>query len=116
GPVVTFAHNEGLDSVLSGFTLRNGNGERHGGGVMVSHASPTIAENIIALNLGCTGAGVGVHFGSPLIVSHAIHDNSLTCTGGGPGGAGVMVNGASHTIIRHNVIERNRAPNAPGGG
>ena len=33
GPVVTFDHNEGRDSILKGFTLTNGSAD-HGGGIL----------------------------------------------------------------------------------
>src|SRR5215471_4866234 len=54
--VVTFSTNEGSSSVLSGFTLQNGNAMNfpyvEGGGIAIEEASPTIKGNIIQNNLG----------------------------------------------------------------
>ena len=71
-PVVTFKTSEGNSSVLKGFTLQNGKAtfaaSYTGGGVSISGASPTITENVITKNQGgCSGIGIGIYFGSPII-------------------------------------------------
>src|SRR5262245_27286033 len=53
GSVVTFASGETLQSVLYGFTLRNGKASSSslaGGGIRISNSSPTIVGNIISGN------------------------------------------------------------------
>src|SRR6516225_56407 len=50
GSVVTFASGEGLQSVLNGFTVRNGNAASSaldGGGIRIANSSPTITGNFI---------------------------------------------------------------------
>jgi hypothetical protein len=63
GPVVTFASDEGRDSVLDGFTIRNGNAGS-GGGIYISSASPTLRNLIVTNNratgLYARGGGLGV--------------------------------------------------------
>jgi len=63
GPVVTFASDEGRDSVLDGFTVRNGNAG-FGGGISISSASPTLRNLIVTNNLAtgsfARGGGIAV--------------------------------------------------------
>ena len=106
GPVASFRTNEGPDSELRGFTLRNGSGTYPlgGGGVEILWASPTISANVIAGNSGCGGGGIGIRFGSPVVEHNIIRDNTLTCTGGGPGGGGISVAGYSRAVIQSNWV------------
>src|SRR5215468_1963313 len=61
GPVVTFASNETLSSLLTGFTLQNGDAGNtypdEGGGIKVESASPTIKSNIIQSSKASNGGG-----------------------------------------------------------
>ena len=69
GTVVMFITNEGRNSVLSGFTITNGNSyynnqnlgilDYEGGGIYVNSASPTITNNVITANVAC-GDGAGI--------------------------------------------------------
>src|SRR5215470_14292981 len=78
GPVVTFATSEGRQSVLNGFTVRNGKNSTSGvgGGIRTSNSSPTITGNIITHNSASTaGGGVGIQSGAPLVQGNSIKDN-----------------------------------------
>ena len=121
--VVTFNSNETATSVLSGFTIQNGNAYnapagQEGGGIAVDQASPIIKDNIIQNNFGkSTGGGIDVYFGSPLIEGNIIRNNSQTpLLSGGSGGGGLGVGGNGATQIIGNVIEHNTWPTAFGGG
>lgn len=84
--VVTFRNNEGLDSVLDGFTITNGNGtyiplHYRGGGILCKESSPTIVNNIIVAN----------------------YPNAYNAIGGG------IYCGDSTAFIAYNLIQRNTA-------
>lgn len=117
GTVVTFASGEGRDSVLSGFTLQNGNGVPYdAGGVEISRSSPTLTGNRITANRACSGVGVTVRFGSPLIRGNVITGNAQAGCSGGVGGGGVAVVGAAAAELLDNVISNNTLSSADGGG
>src|SRR6185369_3501348 len=61
GPVVTFATAEGRDSILDGFTVRNGQAG-YGAGIYINSASPTVRNSILTSNraTGTFGRGGGV--------------------------------------------------------
>lgn len=121
GTVVSFRSGEGRDSVLQGFTLRNGFGGLTfpyydaGGGVWVYGTSPTVLDNIIEDNLACVGAGISVEFGSPLIQGNVIQRNRQAGCSGGTGGGGIAVGGASSAEIIQNVIAENVTGSFGGG-
>jgi len=120
--VVTFSSNEALSSVLSGFTIQNGDAsnslEAGGGGIDVEAGSPTIRGNIIQNNTGSNaGGGIGVDFASPLIQGNIIRNNTQSAgVTGGVGGGGISVVGASSAQIIGNVIQNNSWPSSSGGG
>ena len=116
GSVVTFANSEGADSVLDGFTLRNGSGTdflwfvfwiKAGGGVFCyGYASPTIVNNIIADNTAEFGGGIWC-FGltSPVIRGNRIAANTAERHGGG-----VYILLSNHIAsLEDNIIEDNQA-------
>src|SRR5215471_1260479 len=79
--VVTFSSNETPSSILSGFTVQNGDANgtpnEEGGGIAIEKASPTIENNIIQNNLGVyAGGGIAVNSGSPLLQGNVIRNNS----------------------------------------
>lgn len=115
--VVTFDSNETSASVLSGFTVQNGDAQE-GGGVQVEGASPTIQNNIIQNNRGINGGGgIGLGFASPLIDHNIIRANTQDSGySGGIGGGGISVRGASTAQIMGNTIQSNTWPTAFGGG
>jgi hypothetical protein len=120
GPVVTFSKGEGAQSVLTGFTIQNGNAVSQsydGGGILISGASPTIAINNIENNIAAAdGGGIYVNFGSPLIHDNLISNNTEITGYSGGNGMGIYIGGASAAQVIHNLILNNSAPEGSGGG
>ena len=128
GSVVTFISNETAQSILDGFTVRNGGGTDGlippisiplGGGIIIQNASPTIKNCIIRDNIvldngmGASGGGIAVLPNSaPIIQNCLIVNNSCTDNGGGSGGGGVVP--SAGTQIINCTISNNSAPK--GGG
>src|SRR5262245_2486473 len=114
--VVVFTSGERRDSVLNGFTLQNGRrvqgpvpGTAQGGGIKVEAASsPTITNNVIRNNQACTGGGIGIASGSPLIQLKTITGNGNSGCGGGGGGIGIV--GPTSAVILDNVVSDNMNP------
>ncbi len=140
GTVVTFSTEEGPTSVLTGFTIQNGETEYSGSGIAISHASPTVTYNKVINNIGCQAVGIEVQASSGLIQGNVIHNNQqLTCSGGTVGGGigvygeaqiignvisynvidfdggGIGLDEAGSPTIRNNIIMGNTAENAGGG-
>ncbi len=105
---VNFDSGEGLNSVLQGFTVRNG------GGVSINRASPRIVGNRILENSKCSGAGVYILLASPIVQDNIISGNRTTC-GGGDGG-GIYIRGTASAQILGNVISNNVVLAGHGGG
>ena len=127
GTVVSFHHAEGRGSVLTGFTVQNGNadaqatapGTYEGGGIYISNASPTIERNVIQNNRSCTnGAGIEASFSSALIESNTITGNQASADGcgGGIDGGGIEIGGNGQTQLIGNTISNNSAPSGGGVG
>lgn len=119
GSVVCFVNNEGLDSVLDGFTISNGSGTYstdypgyyEGGGVLCDGASPTIINNsIIDNNPGgpgrwTQGGGVAcIRGASPLISCNMITSNTAY-----RGGAIYVRSVGSSPVISRNELRDNIA-------
>jgi hypothetical protein len=121
GPVVTFNSGEGSQSVLSGFTLRNGkagfSAALRGGGIRIENSSPTITGNVITNNVaGDGGGGISSSFGSPAIRGNSITNNGqIPGWSGGVGGGGVSIVGASAVQLLSNTISGNSWPSSGGG-
>jgi hypothetical protein len=115
GSVVTFTHGEGRDSVLEGFTIRNGLATSRGGGIWVSSASPVIRGNVITANRGCVGAGISVEQSNALIERNTITANIQGGCSGATTGGGVLIAGNSTAVVRENTISFNSGV-AFGGG
>ncbi|MHC4943462.1 MAG: right-handed parallel beta-helix repeat-containing protein [Planctomycetota bacterium] len=104
GSVVTLQSGEGLDSVLDGFTLTNGNAGAGGGLYCTNNSSPTIMNCTISWN-SATGDGGGVYCqdnSSPAITGNAIMDNSAVGFGGG-----ICCWDSSSPTIMNNIIAGN---------
>jgi hypothetical protein len=115
GSVVTFSTNETTSSVISGFTIRNGNsyvsGYGGGGINLTGGASATITGNIITTNYACgDGTAIENAGGAPVIKGNFIVNNTEATYCGGGSGA-VYVNGGSGAQVSGNVV----AANYPGG-
>lgn len=119
--VVTFASGETATSLLQGFTLQNGRANLSspsfgdGGGIRIHNSSPSIRGNIIIGNRACTGPGISVRSGSPVIEENTIANNSQAGCGGGTGGAGIGIVGDSTAVVRRNYIVNNTIGAAGGG-
>jgi hypothetical protein len=101
--------NFGVDSntVISGFTIRNGN-MMDGGGISCIAASPCIINNIISNN--SIGSGIWIDSGDPIIINNIISHNT------GYDGGGISCWMFSNPIIAHNLIEHNTATSTYGSG
>lgn len=119
-PVATFSSGEGVESVLSHFTLQHGIATSDtsfgGGGVSIGGSSPTIEHNIIQNNASCgEGGGIAVSAGSPIIKENMIKNNFQSGCSGGPGGGGIALLSAGSAQIIGNHIEHNVWPGNGGG-
>lgn len=115
GSVVTFRSGETPNAILSGFTLRGGYNLYWGAGINISSSSPTIRDNIITENRGCSGVGIYSYFSSPRIENNVITRNAISgCTGGW--GIGIYIGGNSAARIIGNTITENTGGAASGGG
>ena len=82
GSGVRFDSGEGLDSVLEGFTIKNGSGtiglggQYYGGGIFCKGSSPTVKNNIIHGNKAYSGGGIySYSYSSPTILNNRIYGN-----------------------------------------
>jgi len=108
GPTVYFADGEGADSVVDGFTIRNGY-SASGGGVYCEDSSPMIQNNIISENIaGAGGGGIYCLRSSPTIQNNTIGLNDASY------GGGIGCEEGSAPAITNNTIDGNSA--AVGGG
>jgi len=105
--VVSFHRGEGRDSVLSGFTITNGQGNRifspdeHRGGGIYCVAAATITGNIITENYLPYGSGGGIYCkGDALIEDNEISSNSANF------GGGIRL-GSNNPIVSGNYISGN---------
>ena len=105
-----FQNGEGQDSVLSGFTITNGQAD-FGGGIACFNSSPTITNCIVTENdaqsftpFDGMGGGIYCEASSPIISNSIISKNSAAQFGGGI----ASQNGSSPSITDCSIIE-NRA-------
>ncbi len=120
--VVYFHSDEGSNSILSGFTIRNGYSGQ-GAGIYLSASSPTISHCTIRDNQAetgdssCAGGGIYGSASSPVISSCTIKGNVATSTIASSGG-GIYISGG-HPVITNTIITANSAYGqfgASGGG
>src|SRR6185437_10122430 len=112
GPVATFKTNEGVNSVLNGFTLRNGvpsqaipSDGMSGAGVWIYYSSPTITNNFIVSNHSICGIGMKIQGGSAMVRGNTISDNTQAGATGNCGGGGIDVTGdSSHPSATPQII------------
>lgn len=81
GSVVTFESGATADTVLDGFTVRNGQAG-YGGGIYCYSTSPTIKRCTIIRNSAAYGGGVYCHSSHPVIDRCRINGNSADYGGG----------------------------------
>ena len=116
--VVRFITGEGPNSIIEGFTIRNGKGvapSNSGGGIKIM-GSPTVRRNRIVDNIACSAAGIAIDSGSPLIQGNVISDNNTQGCTGGTGGAGVRTSSSDSPQILDNVISNNSNYSSSEGG
>jgi len=115
GSVVTFAGWETEDSVLEGFTIRNGSGNikygrglTYGGGIDCDVSSPTIKDCTITENFcDCNGSAIYSTEGSPTIRNCTISGNYMATT--------VFLSG-DFAMVENCTITNNDEQYAIGGG
>ncbi len=81
GRVLVFDTGEAADTVLDGFTIRDGQGD-YGGGAYFDDSSPTIRNCAISDNSAVRGAGVYVNLGSPTFRNVVFTGNEAEEDGG----------------------------------
>jgi len=95
----------GCDSttVLTGFTIRNGNGNT-GGGISCFHSNPQIINNIICNNITSSpGGGIYCVHSNPTISYNTICSN--VALSGSYGGGGIYSSECNLIISHNNIIE-----------
>jgi len=112
GSVVTFASDEGPESMLIGLTVGWGTADE-GGGIAIEDASPTISDCIITNNQAkYYGGGIDCLGGAATIINCVISDNEVT----GVSGVGGGINCQDATPTISNCIIRNNSSMSLGGG
>jgi parallel beta-helix repeat protein/predicted outer membrane repeat protein len=135
GSVVVFHNSEGLDSIIEGFTIQNGNAVEgggidchaaapmikgctilnnqatYGGAICYELDSPTIKDCIITNNTGLNGAGISSWYNSSSTISNCSITNNIGSNS--TYGGGILAWGAS-PIITNCTISNNYA--GVGGG
>jgi parallel beta-helix repeat protein len=112
GTGFAFADNEDANSVLEGFTIKNGYSSV-GGGIICSEGSPTITNCIISGNRASGyGGAMLIYESSPTLINCTIVDNiadgSVLPQHGG------IYNGGENTILTNCIVWGNRAWGTPG--
>lgn len=101
GPVVSFISAETAQSIISGFTLRNGSF----GGVNIFNATPLISGNVITGNCSDQG-GIQADQGAPSIKGNLITENGLAPGCSDSGGISIIYDSGAQ--IAGNVIAGNQ--------
>jgi hypothetical protein len=118
GSVVTFNTGETRNSILEGFTIKNGFATL-GGGIFIGDASPTILDCYINKNSGYE-AGGGIYIAgnsaSPLIFNNLIVGNFAQSAGGEASGGGIYITDGASPEIQSCTIADNVSSIADGGG
>ncbi len=94
GSVVTFENEEDSNSVLNGFTIKNGSGtyadpdgdgdyDDYGGGIFCHYSSPILANVTITVNSADYGGGIYCDYSSPSLKNVTITGNTADDDGGG---------------------------------
>jgi parallel beta-helix repeat protein len=105
-----FHSGEGSDSVLDGFTIRNGKAG-YGGGIHCYSSSPTVTNSTIMGNSADYGGGISCQdSSSPTITNNTITGNSADY------GGGIYCELNSSPTITDNAVTGNSAAIGSGGG
>ena len=103
-----FHSGELKDSVLSGFTIRNGN-TFEGGGIYIKQSSPTITNSIVYNNIAYSGGGIYCENSFAIITNCTVNQNTASWEGGG-----IHCSKSSPLIANCAIINNNAAHD--GGG
>ena len=117
GKAFVFGSGEGLDSVLEGFTIRNGSAmgpwnelTGRGGGIYCGGGSPTITDCVLTDNAATEGGGI--YFQSSAALNRCTISGNTAVTIGG----GIVCAGWNSPTITDCVISGNSVPDGKGGG
>ncbi len=83
GRAFYFHHAETIQTVVRGFSIRNGLVSNSGGAIYCQNASPWIDQCIISGNTADHGGGIRCYYSSPTITRCVITNNYATNYGGG---------------------------------
>ncbi len=84
GPMVTCTSGEGVDTVLSGFLITEGEITGGGGGMRIVGSNPTVSHCTFRFNLAIgDGGGMYIQNGSPMLTDCTFDRNFATSSGGG---------------------------------
>lgn len=115
--VIQCVSGEGIDTVLSGFTITGGNAngspdaDRYGGGMYNYQSGPTITNCTFSGNSAIwSGGGMCNYNSSPTVTNCTVSGNSAVQGGGG------MYNGDSSPTVIDCTFSENTADGAGGGG
>ena len=104
GSVATFANNEGVNSILEGFAITNGNAE-FGGGVYISNADPTLTRLILSGNHASQhGGGIYMTASDATLKNADIRSNSALYRGGA-----LYAENGSEPVIQNLICAGNTA-------
>ncbi|GEM_PF-6710826 len=99
-PAVTIGNRQSRESLLSGFTIQNGDAY---GAVFVRRSYPIVTGNFLT-STSCGGGGIGIEDGEPIIQANTLKGNeNPLCPTGGIGAGGWM----SAAQILDNVVYDN---------
>ncbi|MCD4819796.1 MAG: hypothetical protein K8S23_14020 [Candidatus Cloacimonetes bacterium] len=110
---VNFINGEDSDTIIEGFTLRNGIGTTFAGGIHIEGASPTIKSNFIHNCIGEeNGGGISIKNGNPVLIGNLLCNNQVPNEPqnreiGFGGGIAIIDN--SSPILLYNIIINNYA-------
>ncbi|MGA1874958.1 MAG: choice-of-anchor Q domain-containing protein [bacterium] len=110
GSVITFDQEEGVNSVLAGITVQNGQAEHGGGGVLCKESSPSIINCIIKENAAGHGGGGICCMESSAVITHCVVEKNAA----GHGGGGICCKESSISITGCLIFE-NSAGHCGGG-
>jgi len=97
--VVKFETGETAGAVLDGFTIRNGVGTPHGGGIYCDNASPTITNCILRDNSSQTGGGMYILGGGSVTITDCIFQGNQVSSDLGGSGGGIYFSGDSLNVL-----------------
>lgn len=104
-----FHNYEGLDSILTGFTITRGYTRSEGGGIYCRESSPTISNCLLIDNYAYQSGGAIDCWKSDATINECIIMSNTAYSGGG-----ICCSGYSKPTISNCVIANNRAEGASG--